>query len=58
MSTDKTVAVMALKLIAAKAAKLADDLERGRLWEGDLAAGVAEIRKQLADAERPAGRGC
>lgn len=58
MSNDKTVAVMALKLIAAKAAKLADDLERGRLWEGELASGVAEIRKQLADAEQPAGRGC
>lgn len=56
MSTDKQVAVMALKLIAAKAAKLADDLERGRLWEGELAEGVVEIRKQLADAERPAKR--
>ncbi len=58
MSNDKAVAVMALKLIAAKAAKLALDLECGSLWEGEPASGVAEIRKQLADAERPAGRGC
>lgn len=57
MTTDKATAVMALKLIAAKAAKLADDLERGRLWDGELTSGVAEIRKQLADAELPEGRG-
>ena len=58
MDNEKAAAVMALKLIAAKAAKLADDLERGRLWDGELASGVQEIRRQLDDAVRPAGRGC
>ena len=55
---DKIVAVMALKLIAAKAQKLAYDLENGKLWEGQLADGIAEIRSQLTDAGRCAGRGC
>ena len=47
---DKAVAVMALKLVAAKAEKLAHDLEKGRLWPGDLRDGIAEIAKQLDDA--------
>ena len=58
MNEDKMVAVMALKLIAAKAQKLAHDLENGKLWEGQLADGISEIRGQLADANRCAGRGC
>lgn len=55
---DKLRAVLALRLISAKAQQLAHDLERGRLWEGQLAAGIDEIRSQLNDAARPAGRGC
>lgn len=47
--TDSTV-LLALKLVAAKAAKLADDLEKGRLWEGDLQRGIAEIDAALTDA--------
>ena len=60
MTTDpeKLRAAMALKVIAAMAQKLAHDLEHGRLWEGELSNGLAEIQAQLRDAGRPAGRGC
>lgn len=44
---EKEQSLLALKLIAAKAAKLAHDLEHGRLWDGDLQAGVAEIASAL-----------
>ena len=47
--SDNILAVMALKVIAAKAEKLAYDLERNRLWEGELSQGVAEIYKALQD---------
>jgi len=55
---DKLRAVLALKLIAATAEKLARDLEQGRLWDGDLSRGLAEIQRQMRDAGAPAGRGC
>lgn len=44
-------AVMALKLIAATAEKLAYDLEHNRLWPGQLAAGAKVIAAQLADVK-------
>lgn len=47
---DKNMALLSLRLAAAKTAKLADDLERGRLWEGDLSNGIADVRKALDDA--------
>ena len=47
--SDVRLAIMSLKLIAAKAEKLAYDLERGRLWEGELSQGISEIQKQLTD---------
>jgi hypothetical protein len=46
----KPGAVLALRLIAAQAAKLADDLERSRLWEGQLDDGLQAIGKALSDA--------
>ncbi len=46
------IAVMALQVIAATANKLAYDLENGRLWEGELAAGVADMQRQLDDVSR------
>jgi hypothetical protein len=49
MIPDKSAAVLALRLIAALAAKLANDLERGRLWEGELAEGAAKIAAALRD---------
>lgn len=49
MSQNNT-ALLALKAVAAKAAKLADDLEHGRLWEGDLSKGIDSIQSDLRDA--------
>lgn len=46
------VAIMSLKLIAAKAEKLAYDLEHNKLWEGDLIAGTSEIQAALQDVKR------
>lgn len=43
--------VLALNLIAAKAQKLARDLETNKLWEGDLPRGLAEIHSALQDAQ-------
>lgn len=39
-----------LELVAAKAKQLAEDLKRGRLWEGDLSRGISEIMGQLNQA--------
>jgi len=49
----KDAAANRLDLVAAKAKQLADDLRRGRLWEGDLDRGISEIIEQakLASAE-------
>lgn len=55
---DKLRAVMALRVIAATAQKLAHDLEHGRLWDGELSRGLSEIQAQMRDAGAPAGRGC
>lgn len=49
---DKKVALLALRLIAAQAAKLADDLEHDRLWCGQYADGLDVIKRALPDAER------
>jgi len=52
--SDKRLAVMTLKLIAAKAEKLAFDIEMGRLWGGDLSRGIGEIQTQLNDVMQTA----
>lgn len=43
-----------LDLIAAKARQLSEDVERGRLWPGELSKGLADIRTQLEHAEQSA----
>ena len=40
--------LLSLKLIAAKAEKLADDYENRKLWEGDLANGIAQLKEELS----------
>ena len=52
MDSDKRTAIIALKAISMKSAKLADDLDHGRLWDVDLSNGATEIRQHLADIER------
>ena len=37
-----------LNLIAAKAKQLAEDLENGKLWDGELATGIKDIAEQLS----------
>ena len=46
---DREYAVTTLKLISARAAKLADDVEKGRLWEGEYSDGLADIQKAMRD---------
>ena len=46
---NKEAAVMALRVIAATAAKAAHDLEHNKLWEGELSVVVQTISKQLSD---------
>ena len=46
---DRQRAILNLKLIAARAEKLAKDLEQGRLWEGEYSEGVAEIGNAFRD---------
>lgn len=48
---DKRVSVMTLKVIAAKAAKLAYDLEHNRLYSRDLYYGVSDIKLALSVIE-------
>lgn len=48
--------VLSLKAVAAKAAKLADDLENNKLWPGELSSGISVIQKDLRDAELQASR--
>jgi hypothetical protein len=36
-----------LELIAAKAKALAMDFKNGKLWEGELSKGIADIRHEL-----------
>ena len=52
MDSDKRTAIIALKAISMKSAKLADELDHGRLWDADLSDGATEIRQHLADIER------
>lgn len=49
-------ALPAVRLIAAQAEKLAEDLARGKLWPGDMVAQLDQISKALADAYRHAER--
>ena len=51
---DRAAVVLALKLIAVKAEKLARDLENNQLWEGDLGRGLGQISEALDDARRDA----
>ena len=46
---DKRLAIATLRAIAASAEKLALDLERGSLWEGEYGSAVAQIRKNVDD---------
>lgn len=49
--SDKHAAILAIRLISAKAAKLADDLEKGQLWSGDYERGLSEIQSALDSAK-------
>ena len=40
--------LLTLKLVAAKAAKLAHDYEHSQLWEGELSNGIAELKSELS----------
>jgi hypothetical protein len=48
----KAALIASLRAAAAKAEQLAQDVERNRLWDGDLDRGIAEIRAQLDRASR------
>ncbi len=54
MSYNRTEVALALKIIAAKAEQLANDVVNGRLWEGELSNGLATIGEQLERARREA----
>jgi len=45
---------MCLKIIAAKAEQLANDVANGKLWEGELSSGLGTIAEQLERARREA----
>lgn len=47
-----TAVLLALNLAAAKAAKLAIDYAQGKLWPGDLSAGITEVETALLDARK------
>lgn len=49
MIVEKARAVLALKLIAATAEKLAADLEGNRLWEREYGEAVAQIQRAVRD---------
>jgi len=55
-SESQKLAVLCLQLVSARAAKLASDLEAGRLWEGEYQQGLAEIGKALRDCPEERGR--
>jgi hypothetical protein len=55
MTTQETAIAMRLRLISAKAAQLAMDLEAHRLWPGQLEAGLADIGEQFKQAATDAG---
>lgn len=39
--------ILSLRQVAAVAEKLADDYEKGRLWEGEFSQALGEIRRAL-----------
>jgi len=47
--SDRRMAVINLRAVAALAEKLASDLECGRLWEREFSAGMAQIEKAVRD---------
>lgn len=51
---NKTEIACCLKIIAAKAEQLANDLTNGKLWGGELYNGLGEIGAQLERARREA----
>jgi hypothetical protein len=56
MTQPEEDAALRLQLVSAKARQLAQDLERGRLWDGELARGLREINEQLERIQVPPGR--
>lgn len=50
--SDKTSALLSIRLVATQAAKLADDLEKGRLWESDYESELAKIQTALNSAKK------
>jgi hypothetical protein len=46
---DKDRAILNLRAVAAMAAKLADDLQANRLWEGECSTAMAEIQRAIRD---------
>jgi hypothetical protein len=49
---NREMVAMRLDLIAAKAKQMSEDVKHGRLWEGDLSRGLADIQEQLEAAAR------
>lgn len=52
MASNPDKALPALRLLAAAAAKLVDDVERGRLWDREFKEAISVLRKALDDAAR------
>lgn len=50
MSYDRAEVALCLKIIAAKAEQLANDVANHKLWEGELSSGLAAISEQLQRA--------
>lgn len=47
--SERSSAVTNLRAVSALAAKLADDLEGGRLWEGEFSQAMVQIEKAVRD---------
>ena len=47
MKNSDSLNITYLSLVAAKARQLSEDLQNGKLWEGDLKKGLSEIRSQI-----------
>jgi hypothetical protein len=52
MSADRRETIATLRLIAAQAEKLANDLEGGRLWPGEFDQAAGVIRRAVDDLSR------
>ena len=50
--SDKASALLAIRILAAQAAKLADDLEKGMLWEGDYDEALGQMQASLNTAKQ------